>query len=70
TIISRIKLNADSEIKYVLSENSFGTYLFLVEGEIQLNNTTLTTKDGIGIEDCKEFKIKAKKDSFLINIEI
>jgi quercetin 2,3-dioxygenase len=68
--ISRIFLGEGKEIGYDLREDSYGSYLFLVEGEVEAANQKLNSRDGLGIEQTDKFTIKANKDSFLINIEV
>ncbi len=68
--ISRTKLSANKSIDYHINKSSYGCFVFLVEGEIEMENEHLTEKDAIGIYDTEEFNIKAIRDSFLINIEV
>jgi len=69
-IISRVLLNSGTNIYYELMPTSFGSYIFLVEGEIEIKGNTLQRRDGIGIYESGSFNIKATKDSYLINLEI
>lgn len=70
TTISRIMLSPGEEINYQHNKHAVGSYLFVVEGNIELDGITLNKRDGIGIEDTNEFHIKALDNSFLINIEV
>ena len=54
--------------KINLPEN--GVYLFLIEGEIEINGSTLNEKDAIGITDCNEFTIISKKQSKILLVEV
>jgi len=68
--ISRVFLTEGREIEYAHSDLSRKSYLFLIEGEVEIGTTRLDRRDGLGIENCSEFKIKALKNSYLINIEV
>ena len=68
--ISRSFLSAGKEIQYSVHNGSFGTYLFVIKGEIEIDKNKLYERDAIGIIDSGEFKVKATADSQLICIEI
>jgi quercetin 2,3-dioxygenase len=69
-IISRVLLSSGTTISYELKPTSFGSYIFLVEGEIEVEGNTLLRRDGIGIYELGGVNVKASKDSYLINLEI
>jgi quercetin 2,3-dioxygenase len=68
--ISRLKLGANNSVDYAINEASYGSFVFIISGEIEIANENLKERDAIGIYDTKEFKIKAIRDSYLINIEV
>jgi redox-sensitive bicupin YhaK (pirin superfamily) len=68
--ISRVSLKQDESIDYHLLESSYGSFLFLVEGMIELDEVKIGKRDAIGIYDTKMFKIKALQDSIVLNIEV
>jgi redox-sensitive bicupin YhaK (pirin superfamily) len=68
--ISRVFLSQNHEIDYNHTDNSRKSYLFLIEGEVEIGTNILKRRDGLGVSNCLEFRIKALKDSYLINIEI
>lgn len=68
--ISRVFLDKGKEIDYQLRENSFGSYLFIVEGKVEIEDKTYSRRDGVGITDTENFSIKANEKSFIINIEV
>ncbi len=68
--ISRIKLMNDKSINYQIDNASFGCFIFVVDGEINIGNEQLSDRDVIGISETNEFSIKAIRDSFIINIEV
>jgi hypothetical protein len=44
--------------------------LFLIDGEIVVDNQTLTAKDAIGISDFSDFDIEIKQKAKILIIEI
>jgi redox-sensitive bicupin YhaK (pirin superfamily) len=47
-----------------------GIYVFLLEGEVEINNQLLNRRDGLGITDTDEFAIHAVTDAELLAIEV
>ncbi len=68
--ISRIKLSANQSIDYQLNTSSYGSFIFVIEGEIELDKENLANRDAIGIYDTQQFTIRAVRDSYIINIEV
>jgi redox-sensitive bicupin YhaK (pirin superfamily) len=68
--ISRAFLSKDYEIDYSLDPSSFGSFLFIVSGEIEIDGERYYERDAIGLSDIKSFSIKAIKESFILNIEV
>lgn len=68
--IARTILEANRELTYHMQSNSFGSYVFIVSGEIELDGEIFKSRDAIGLTKITEFKIKAKKDALIINIEV
>jgi redox-sensitive bicupin YhaK (pirin superfamily) len=69
-IVSRTFLDAGKELDYSLMDSSFGSYLFVIDGEIEIAGQTLNKRDGLGVSDTKSFSVKAKQDSYILNLEI
>lgn len=68
--ISRVFLKAGKELEYKIDNHSLGCFLMVASGEIEIDNEILNHRDTIGITECGQLKIKAKEDSFIINIEV
>ena len=68
--ISRIFLDDAQSIEYKLKSPDRKVYLFVVNGEVQLNKTILSERDGIGIEETEKLELKALTKSHIISIEI
>ncbi|MDA3906307.1 MAG: pirin family protein [Bacteroidales bacterium] len=69
-IISRVFLSKDYEIDYSLDQNSFGSFLFIVSGEIEIDGEKYFERDALGISDISNFSLKATKYSYVLNIEV
>lgn len=68
--ISRTFLTKDFEINYTLNSGSFGCYLFVISGEIELDGERFSDRDAVGLSDISGFKIKATQNVYMLNIEI
>ncbi len=55
---------------YTIQIAKNGVYLFLIEGEIEVNNQTLKARDAMGITDCDQFEIKINSQSKILLIEV
>lgn len=51
-------------------ESGKGSYIFLLEGEIEVNGETLSKRDALGVWDTKEVHIRALKDSEILVIDV
>nr|WP_314897268.1 hypothetical protein [uncultured Flavobacterium sp.] len=60
--------NTTTNIRVKIPKN--GVYLFLIEGEIEVNNQILKAKDAMGITDFDQFKIKIRTKSKTLLVEI
>lgn len=69
-IISRVFLSEGKTIDYKLRPESFGSYLFLINGKISVAGYDLSKRDAIGLSHLREFTIVAATDSYILNIEI
>lgn len=47
-----------------------GVYLFLIEGEIEVDNQTLNERDAMGITNFEDFDIVVKKQSKILLVEV
>lgn len=68
--ITRSFLAAGEEINYTPKRTSYGSFLFVVYGEIQYENEKFTDRDAIGLINTDEFKLTAIKDAYILNIEV
>ena len=56
--------------KYKVKIPNNGVYLFLIEGEIEVNNQILEARDAMGITDFNEFEIKIRTQSKILLVEV
>jgi redox-sensitive bicupin YhaK (pirin superfamily) len=56
--------------KYEVKIPKNGVYLFLLEGEIEVNNQTLKARDAMGINDFNQFEIKIITKSKILLVEV
>ena len=60
-------LETGSSVDYLIHKKGNGAYIFLLEGQIEVNGQQLNRRDGYGIWDTEGFSIRATTDaSFLI----
>ena len=55
---------------YKVNNAENGVYLFLIEGEIEVNNQILNAKDAMGIVDFEEFEIKINSKAKILLVEV
>ncbi len=60
----------DTSITYKVNIPENGVYLFLIEGEIEVDNQILKTRDAMGIIDFEQFEIKINSKSKILLIEV
>lgn len=67
--ISRTFLKEGERIDYINSDYGWGNFIFLIEGEIEINSNILQKRDALEITEASTFQIIAKKESYILNIE-
>jgi hypothetical protein len=63
-------LEKDKTVEYNLHKKGNGVYAFVIEGEINIGETALAKRDGLGISDTDKFSITAKTNADVLLIEI
>jgi quercetin 2,3-dioxygenase len=63
-------LTANSKISYNCKEINSGVYLFIINGSIMVEDSTLNKRDAIGIYATNSFDIKAIEDAEILLIEV
>lgn len=60
----------NTSVTYEVKIPKNGVYLFLIEGEIVVNNQTLKARDAMGITDFDQFEIKISTKSKILLVEV
>lgn len=63
-------LDAGQVKEYKLHHKDNGVYLFVIEGEVEVNNTILSRRDGAGFSETDSITIEALKNSTLLLMEV
>ncbi len=69
-VFSLAHIEKDVVIIYKNKFSGNGVYLFLIEGEAEVNGETLHKRDAMEISDADEFEIKINADADLLAIEV
>ena len=67
---SLAKLKMNQVIDYKLNQKQNGLYLFIINGLIEVNGITLTSRDGLGVTVSDDITIKSLGDSELLLMEV
>jgi len=68
--LSLTNLEKNKSLEYKIHTKGNGVYLFLIDGEILVDDESLFKRDGIGIWETDEFPIIANSDSEVLLIEV
>jgi len=55
---------------YKINKNGNGVYVFILEGEVKINNEILNKRDGIGIWDTDSFVVNATENARVLLMEV
>lgn len=69
-VISRAYISEGTQLEYRINDSSFGSYIFVVYGDIIIDGNELSERDGIGVYDTSKFKVQAKTDTYILNFEV
>lgn len=58
------------EIEYKLKKEGHGVYVFVIEGEVEVENNSLKDRDAVGIWDTDKISMDLKKPSKVLLIEV
>lgn len=59
-----------SSDNYIIKKEGNGVYVFVLEGEIEINSEILSKRDAYGIWDTTEFAVNAKDDARVLIMEV
>lgn len=63
-------LSTDKKLEYKLKQSGNGVYAFLLEGEVEINNETLSKRDALKITETDSFEINSKINSRILLMEV
>jgi quercetin 2,3-dioxygenase len=64
------KFEKGSTVSYTKKRAINGLYIFVIEGEIQLHDVSLSRRDGIGIEGSDEINIDIKDHAYVLIMDV
>lgn len=64
------QLSAAKSFEYKMRTPGNGVYLFVIHGEVMVNDIPLMRRDGLGIYDTEHFEIETLKPSEILLIEV
>lgn len=68
--LSLVDIESQHSIGYTINKVSNGAYVFVIEGEIEVDGEHLSKRDAIGISNVNEVDINAKTDAKVLIIEV
>ncbi len=68
--ISLGKFEENYETNYKINKFGNGVYIFVISGEIEIEENVMLKRDAIGVWDVEEFKIKSNSDSEILFVEV
>ena len=68
--IDRVDLSAGKQLDYKLRDQQNGVYFFLLNGEVEIGEHKLMTRDAFGVWDTSSLQITSVQDSDLLAIEV
>jgi quercetin 2,3-dioxygenase len=63
-------IDTDTAIKYKKTSKNTGVYFFIINGNISIGETQLSTRDGVGITEEDDIKILAREESRILCMEV
>jgi redox-sensitive bicupin YhaK (pirin superfamily) len=64
------KFDSGVSAEYVLKAKDNGVYVFVISGNVTVNNQALQTRDGLGVWEVDSLSIKADSDAELLLMEV
>ena len=64
------EIEAGKKIGYHMHQSHAGVYIFVIEGEVKVDDTILSRRDGMGVYDTHSFELETLKDSHILLMEV
>lgn len=68
--ISRVFLQENTSINYKLEGSSYGVYIFIIDGEVEIEGDVIEARDAMSISKIQEINIKANRSAHVLCIEV
>ena len=68
--LSMAVIQKGKQLSYEIIQSGNGIYVFVIEGDVSINNNILSRRDGMGIYELETEVIKAKSNAELLIIEV
>jgi quercetin 2,3-dioxygenase len=68
--LSRVFLGEGQRINYQMNTNSFGAFIFVIEGKVELDGKQISKRDSISISGHDRFEMLAIEPSYILTIEV
>jgi redox-sensitive bicupin YhaK (pirin superfamily) len=65
-----VDLEKGKDVSLKLNGTNTGVYTFVIEGDVNVNGTTLNKRDGLGVWETDLLSVKAESDSKLLMMEV
>lgn len=64
------RMDAGTALDYKLKKQGNGLYIFLIDGAVEVNGSTMKTRDGLGLTGASEFQFKVLAKSEILLMEV
>ena len=64
------EIEAGKKIGYHMHQSHSGVYIFIMEGEVKVDGTMLSRRDGMGVYETGSFELETLEDSHILFIEV
>lgn len=64
------KFDKGTSDEYQIKKEGNGVYAFILEGEVEINDQPLSTRDGMGIWNTESFNVKATENARVLLMEV
>ncbi len=64
------RFGKDNSQTYTLHQKENGVYIFVLNGQVQVNGQILSTRDGLGVWETDKFELKSLEDAEFLMMEV
>jgi len=70
SVFSLGKFDASTTVNYTMKHPGNGAYVFLLEGNIEIDESSFSRRDAVGLYDTENFDISVKENAKILIIEV